>query len=110
MLLLGIDTSTRRVGVVVANEHGMLARVELGGTDQREQPRHAENLAPAIAWCCEQCNVKVSQLSAVATRETTSYAPGSVHTTATALSPDCRTHAPTAGSPQCSPRAPTRRS
>jgi tRNA threonylcarbamoyladenosine biosynthesis protein TsaB len=66
MLLLGIDTSTRRVGVVVANEYGMLGRVELGGTSPHEQPRHAENLAPAIAWCCEQCKVKVSQLSAVA--------------------------------------------
>jgi tRNA threonylcarbamoyladenosine biosynthesis protein TsaB len=66
MLLLGIDTSTRRVGVVIANEQGMLGRVELGGTSQHEQPRHAETLAPSIAWVCEQCDVKVSQLSAIA--------------------------------------------
>jgi tRNA threonylcarbamoyladenosine biosynthesis protein TsaB len=66
MLLLGLDTSTRRVGVVLANERGMLGRVELGGTGRHEQPRHAENLAPAIAWCCEQSDVKVSQLSAIA--------------------------------------------
>ena len=32
MLILGLDTATRRVGVVLANEQGMLARVELGGT------------------------------------------------------------------------------
>jgi tRNA threonylcarbamoyladenosine biosynthesis protein TsaB len=66
MLLLGIDTSTRRVGVVLANEHGMLGRVEVGGTADTHPPRHAENLAPAIAWCCERCDVKLSQLSAVA--------------------------------------------
>src|SRR3954470_12260000 len=66
MLLLGIDTSTRRVGVVLANERGMLGRVELGGTADTSPPRHAETLAPAIAWCCEQCDVKLSQLSAVA--------------------------------------------
>ena len=29
-------------------------------------PRHAEHLAPAIAWCCEQCGVQPAQLSAVA--------------------------------------------
>jgi tRNA threonylcarbamoyladenosine biosynthesis protein TsaB len=64
MLLLGIDTATRRVGVVLADENGMLARVEVGG--RAGPPRHAETLAPAIAWCCEQNGVQVSQLSAVA--------------------------------------------
>jgi tRNA threonylcarbamoyladenosine biosynthesis protein TsaB len=66
MLLLGIDTATRRVGVVLANERGMLGRVEIGGTGDEGPPRHAETLAPAIAWCCEQCGVAPSQLSAVA--------------------------------------------
>jgi tRNA threonylcarbamoyladenosine biosynthesis protein TsaB len=66
MLLLGIDTSTRRVGVVLADEHGMLGRVELGATTPDAPPRHAETLAPAIAWCCEQCGVTPAQLSAVA--------------------------------------------
>jgi tRNA threonylcarbamoyladenosine biosynthesis protein TsaB len=64
MLLLGIDTATRRVGVVLADENGMLARVEVGGAAPR--PRHAETLAPTIAWCCEQSGVHVSQLSAIA--------------------------------------------
>ncbi|HEY5170521.1 MAG TPA: tRNA (adenosine(37)-N6)-threonylcarbamoyltransferase complex dimerization subunit type 1 TsaB [Acidimicrobiia bacterium] len=66
MLLLGLDTATRRVGVVLANEQGMLARVELGGTAEVAPPRHAETLAPAIAWCCERCGVELTQLSAVA--------------------------------------------
>jgi tRNA threonylcarbamoyladenosine biosynthesis protein TsaB len=66
MLVLGIDTATRRVGVVLANESGMLARVELGGVLQDQPPRHAETLAPAIKWCCEQARVTPAQLSAVA--------------------------------------------
>ena len=66
MLLLGIDTATRRIGVVLANEHGMLGRVELGGTADTGPPRHAETLAPAIAWCCAQCGVEPAQVSAVA--------------------------------------------
>src|SRR3954447_8758709 len=66
MLILGIDTATRRVGVVLANEHGLLGRVELGGTAETSPPRHAETLAPAIAWCCEQCGVALEQVSAIA--------------------------------------------
>ncbi len=66
MLLLGIDTSTRRVGVVLANEHGMLGRVELGGMGGDAAPRHAETLAPAVAWVCEQNGARPAQLSAVA--------------------------------------------
>jgi tRNA threonylcarbamoyladenosine biosynthesis protein TsaB len=66
MLLLGLDTSTRRVGIVLANEQGMLGRVEIGGTGEPGPPRHAETLAPAIKWCCEQCGVELASLSAVA--------------------------------------------
>jgi tRNA threonylcarbamoyladenosine biosynthesis protein TsaB len=66
VLLLGIDTSTRRVGVVLANEHGMIGRVELGGTSETSPPRHVETLAPAIQWCCEQTGVDLAHLSAVA--------------------------------------------
>ena len=64
MLILGIDTATRRVGVIIGDENGLLVRVELGATTG--QPRHAETLAPAIAWCCEQVGVEPVQLSAVA--------------------------------------------
>jgi tRNA threonylcarbamoyladenosine biosynthesis protein TsaB len=66
MLLLGIDTATRRIGVVLANEHGMLGRVELGGSSDTSPPRHAETLAPAIRWCCEQVGVELGQVSAIA--------------------------------------------
>jgi tRNA threonylcarbamoyladenosine biosynthesis protein TsaB len=66
MLLLGIDTATRRVGVVLADEDGMLGRVELGGTATARPPRHAETLAPAIKWCMDQCGVEPQQLSAIA--------------------------------------------
>jgi tRNA threonylcarbamoyladenosine biosynthesis protein TsaB len=66
MLLLGLDTATRRVGVVLANEQGLLGRVELGGTADTAPPRHAETLAPAIAWWCERCGVELPQISAVA--------------------------------------------
>jgi tRNA threonylcarbamoyladenosine biosynthesis protein TsaB len=66
MLLLGIDTATRRVGVVLANEHGMLGRVELGGSADTTPPRHAETLAPAISWLCERAGVELGQVSAIA--------------------------------------------
>ncbi len=66
MLILGLDTATRRVGVVLANEHGLLGRVELGATSDPSPPRHAETLAPAIAWCCERSGVEPAQISAVA--------------------------------------------
>jgi tRNA threonylcarbamoyladenosine biosynthesis protein TsaB len=66
VLILGLDTATRRVGVVLANEHGLLGRVELGGTAGTSPPRHAETLAPAIAWCCERSGVALAQVSAVA--------------------------------------------
>lgn len=66
MLLLGIDTSTRRVGVALANEHGLLGRVELGGPNDAGPPRHAELLVPAIRFLCEGVGARIDQLSAVA--------------------------------------------
>jgi tRNA threonylcarbamoyladenosine biosynthesis protein TsaB len=66
MLLLGIETATRSVGVVLASEAGLLARVELGGPADSGPPRHAERLAPAIQYCCDQIGVAVEQVSAIA--------------------------------------------
>jgi len=66
MLLLGIETSTRRVGVVLASEEGMLARVELGGYADSGPPRHAEQLTPAIQYCCEQIGTTLDHVSAIA--------------------------------------------
>jgi tRNA threonylcarbamoyladenosine biosynthesis protein TsaB len=66
MLLLGIETATRRVGVVLASEDGMLARVELGGHADSGAPRHAERLVPAIEYCCDQIGVSLDHVSAIA--------------------------------------------
>jgi tRNA threonylcarbamoyladenosine biosynthesis protein TsaB len=66
MLLLGIETATRRVGIVVASEDGMLGRVELGGYADDGPPRHAERLAPAIEYCFEQLGVSLDHVSAIA--------------------------------------------
>jgi tRNA threonylcarbamoyladenosine biosynthesis protein TsaB len=66
MLLLGVETATRRVGVVLASDDGMLARVELGGFADPGPPRHAEQLAPAIEYCCEQVGATLDHVSAIA--------------------------------------------
>jgi tRNA threonylcarbamoyladenosine biosynthesis protein TsaB len=66
MLLLGIETATRRVGVVLASEDGMLARVELGGHADSGPPRHAERLVPAIQYCCDQVGTTLDHVSAIA--------------------------------------------
>jgi tRNA threonylcarbamoyladenosine biosynthesis protein TsaB len=66
MLLLGIETATRSVGVVLASERGLLARVELGGHADTGPPRHAERLAPAIEYCCQQIGASLDHVSAIA--------------------------------------------
>ena len=66
MLLLGIETATRRVGVVLASEEGMLGRVELGGHADNGPPRHAERLVPAIRYCCDQTGTALDHVSAIA--------------------------------------------
>ena len=66
MLLLGIETATRRVGVVLASEDGLLGRVELGGHADSGPPRHAERLVPAIQYCCRQLGTTLDHVSAIA--------------------------------------------
>jgi tRNA threonylcarbamoyladenosine biosynthesis protein TsaB len=66
MLLLAIDTSTRRVGIALGGSRGMLGAVEIGGPGIDEPPRHAERLAPAIEFLRAQVGVELTQLSAVA--------------------------------------------
>ena len=66
MHLLAIDTATRRVGVAIGCESGLLGAVELGGGEAPGPPRHAEQLAPAIEYLCAETGVTVGQLSAVA--------------------------------------------
>lgn len=66
MLLLGIETATRRVGVVLASEDGMLGRIELGGHSDNGPPRHAECLVPAIEYLCGQTETPLDRVSAIA--------------------------------------------
>src|SRR5437899_396387 len=66
MLLLGIETATRRVGVVLASEEGIRGLVELGGHGDAGAPRHAERLVPAIRYCCEQTGTMLDHVSAIA--------------------------------------------
>lgn len=61
MLLLAIDTSTPRVAVAIGDSGRVRGEVALAG-----RRRHAEQLAPAIAYLCEQTQVEVGQFAAVA--------------------------------------------
>jgi tRNA threonylcarbamoyladenosine biosynthesis protein TsaB len=66
VLILAIDTSTRRVGVALGSRLGVIASIELGGSASEGQPRHAEQLAPAIAHLCAVTDMPVRQFSAIA--------------------------------------------
>lgn len=66
MLLLAIDTSTRRVGVAFGSQVGVLASLELGGAAVDGPPRHAEQLAPAIEHLLQIADLSLRQLSAIA--------------------------------------------
>jgi tRNA threonylcarbamoyladenosine biosynthesis protein TsaB len=64
--ILAIDTSTRRVGVALGSQLGVLAAIELGGAASEGPPRHAEQLVPAIDHLTRVADVSVRQLSAIA--------------------------------------------
>ncbi len=66
MLLLGIDTCTRRVGVVLANDHGSMGQILLGGPGTSGPPRHVEQLALAIQQLSQQCQVSLGDIDALA--------------------------------------------
>lgn len=66
MHLLAIDTATRRVGLAIGSESGVLGSVELGGGGSGGPPRHAEQVAPAIEYLCAETRVPLSQMSAIA--------------------------------------------
>jgi tRNA threonylcarbamoyladenosine biosynthesis protein TsaB len=65
-LLLAIDTSTRRVGVALGTQAGVVGAVELGGATADATPRHAEELAPAIEYLVATTGASLQQLSAIA--------------------------------------------
>jgi tRNA threonylcarbamoyladenosine biosynthesis protein TsaB len=64
--LLAIDTSTRRVGVALGSQLGVLASIELGGPVSDGPPQHAEQLAPAIEHLVRVADLPLRQLSAIA--------------------------------------------
>jgi tRNA threonylcarbamoyladenosine biosynthesis protein TsaB len=66
VLILAIDTSTRRVGVAFGSQLGIVAAMELGGAASDGPPRHAEQLAPAIQYLVHAAELPLRQLSAIA--------------------------------------------
>ena len=61
MLILGIESATARVGCAVGGHEGVLAAVQ--ATRGR---RHAELLAPQISTACDQADVALRDLAAIA--------------------------------------------
>jgi len=60
-LLLAIDTATPQVAVAVGDDGRVLGSVHLSA-----RRRHAEALAPAVAYLCTQTGVELRQLGGVA--------------------------------------------
>lgn len=61
MIILGIETATDMVGCAIGGHEGILASAHCG-----RGRRHAENLAPQIAFVCDQARVSLREVSVVA--------------------------------------------
>lgn len=61
MLILGIETATAQVGCALGGHEGVLA-----SSHSAKGRRHAENLAPAIDFVCDQAQVDLSDIGLVA--------------------------------------------
>jgi tRNA threonylcarbamoyladenosine biosynthesis protein TsaB len=61
MMVLAIDTATSKVSVAIGDGGAVVGAVALAGGR-----RHAEQLAPAIQYLCEELGVSLDQLAAVA--------------------------------------------
>jgi len=61
MLLLAVDTATPQVTVALGDDGRLRGEVRLA-----EGRRHAEQLAPAIAYLCDQTGVRLDALAALA--------------------------------------------
>ena len=61
MLILGIDTATDQVSCAVGGHEGVLASMRTA-----RSRAHAETLAPAIRFVCEQARVELPEIGAVA--------------------------------------------
>ena len=59
MLILGIETSTPQIGVAIGGHEGVLA-----STHAARGRRHAESLAPAIEFLCEQAEIDIDDAQA----------------------------------------------
>ena len=61
MIILGIETATAQVGCAIGGVEGVFASFHAA-----RGRRHAETLAPAIRFVCEQAQVELSAISAIA--------------------------------------------
>jgi tRNA threonylcarbamoyladenosine biosynthesis protein TsaB len=61
MLILGISTSTARVGCAIGGHEGIL-----GAVYSSRGRRHAETLTPAVEFLCRQTRVELDDIGAVA--------------------------------------------
>ena len=61
MLILGIDTATMQSGCAIGGHEGVLA-----STQCSRGRRHAENLAPAIEFVCEQSGIELKNIGVIA--------------------------------------------
>jgi tRNA threonylcarbamoyladenosine biosynthesis protein TsaB len=61
VLILGIETSTVQVGCAIGGHEGVLA-----STHSARGKRHAESLAPAIEFACQQARVSLQEIGVVA--------------------------------------------
>ncbi len=61
MIVLGIETATTQVGCALGGHEGVLASFHAA-----RGRRHAEVLTPAIAFICEQAEVELGEIGAVA--------------------------------------------
>lgn len=61
MIVLGIESATAQVGVAISGEEGVLASVH-----SSKDRRHAESITPQIRFVCDQAQVELSDVEAIA--------------------------------------------
>ena len=61
MLILGIDTATAQVSCAIGGHEGVLS-----STRSSRGKRHAESLAPAVQFVCQQARIELSEVGVVA--------------------------------------------
>jgi tRNA threonylcarbamoyladenosine biosynthesis protein TsaB len=61
MLILGIETATIQAGCAIGGHEGVLAMAQ-----SAKGRRHAETLAPAIQFICQQADITLDEISVVA--------------------------------------------